>query len=58
MSTESLIVGNATWDADVCFEDGFDLTAVETDDARLTSLYDKSVVSSKIPASTTIPLLT
>lgn len=39
------LTGNATWDADVCFEDGFDLTAVEPDDERLTSLYDKSVVS-------------
>ncbi|KAI5918691.1 hypothetical protein F4810DRAFT_704010 [Camillea tinctor] len=38
--------GNDIWDADICFEDGFDQTAIEPDDERLGSLYNKDLVCS------------
>jgi hypothetical protein len=38
------IPGHVEWDADICFEEGFDQMAVEPDDVRLTSLYTQSMV--------------
>ncbi len=37
--------GHAEWDNDVCFEEGFDITAVEPGDVELSGLYDKAMVS-------------
>lgn len=42
--------GHDTWDADICFEEGFDQTAVEPDDVRLTSLYNTSMVHHHYPS--------
>ncbi len=38
------VTGHTQWDNDICFEPGFDLTAVEPDDVRLANLYNKTMV--------------
>ena len=37
--------GHNTWDADICFEAGFDQMAIQPGDVRLANLYEKSLVS-------------
>jgi hypothetical protein len=43
---DACLTGDPQYDADACFEEGFDQTAILPEDRRLTNLYPQSVVCS------------
>lgn len=43
--------GDPDFDADVCFEPGFDRTAVEPEDERLANIYDADLVGQASPVT-------